>query len=386
MRLEIGDPERKDGTAPLILDAITDTRTLEQLSSDELAERLATARIVLIGESHTDINFHRVQLRLIQALHEAGRRVLIGLEMYPYTKQEFLDNWIEGRYSEQGFLDLSGWYESWGYHWNYYRDIFLFARTNRLPMIALNTPREVISAVGKEGLESLTEEQREHLPPEVDTDSDEHFALFKAFFDDEDFHASMSDEQWRSMFEAQCAWDATFGYNALQALEKTDDPDAVLVVLVGSGHTAYDLGIQRQIANWSEIEVRTVIPISIRGRDEREPITEVQASYADFVWGLPAEDYPIYPSLGLSTRSAGDDEARRTVIFIAEDSVAERAGFKMGDTLLSMDGQPLPDRQTFARLMAEKRWADRTMIRVLRDGSEIDLEVSFRREPETFEE
>ena len=387
LRLEIGDPERSGRTVPLTLDAITDTRTGELLDPEELAERLSSARIVLIGESHTDINFHRVQLRVIRALREAGREVLIGLEMYPYTKQEYLDNWVEGRYTEKGFLDLSGWYDSWGYNWNYYSDIFHLARNHGLPMIALNTPREVISAVGKQGLENLSEEQREQLPPEVDTDSEQHYELFKAFFDDADqFHASMDETQWRAMFAAQCSWDATFGYNALKVLETHQAPEVVLVVLVGSGHAAYDLGIQRQIANWSDVEVRTVIPISIRGRDDTEQIEEVQASYADFLWGLPAEDYPIYPSIGLSTRSAGDDEARRTVIFIAEDSVGERAGFQIGDTLLTMDGQPLPNSQTFARLMADKRWGDSTVIRVAREGSELDIEVQLRRTPELFEE
>lgn len=387
LELEVGDPARRDQKAALVLDAITDTRTGELLSPEELAEELASARIVLVGESHTDINFHRVQLRIIQALRQAGRTVLVGLEMYPYTKQEFLDNWVEGRYTEEGFLDLSDWYESWGYHWNYYRDIFLYSRQHGVPMYALNTPRDVIAAVRKQGLENLTEEQREHLPPEVDTESDEHFELFKAFFDDDDeFHASMSDEQWRSMFEAQCSWDATFGYNALQVLESHEDPQTVLVILVGSGHTAYDLGIQRQVANWSDIKIRTVIPISVRGRDEREPVAEVQASYADYLWGLPAEEYPIYPSIGISTRSAGDEETRRTVIYVAEDSVAEAAGFQLGDLLLSMDGHPLPDRKTFARLMSEKRWGDQTVIRVERENGDIDLEVPLRRQPEAPEE
>jgi uncharacterized iron-regulated protein len=371
----------------VVLDAITDTRTGELLSPEELAAELGSARIVLVGESHTDINFHRVQLRIIQALRLAGRRVLVGLEMYPYTKQEFLDNWVKGRYTEEGFLDLSDWYESWGYHWNYYREIFLYSRQHGVPMYALNTPREVIAAVRKQGLENLTEEQREHLPPEVDTESDEHFELFKAFFDEEDeFHASMTDEQWQSMFAAQCSWDATFGYNALRVLESYEDPQTVLVILVGSGHTAYDLGIQRQVANWSDIQIRTVIPISVQGRDDEEPIVEVQASFADYLWGLPAEEYPIYPSIGISTRSAGDDETRRKVIYVAEDSVGEAAGFQLGDLLLSMDGHPLPDRKTFARLMSEKRWGDRTVIRVQREDSEIDLRVDLRRQPEVPEE
>jgi uncharacterized iron-regulated protein len=307
-RMEIGDPARKTHKADLVLDAITDTRTGELLSPAQLADRLADRRIVFMGESHTDIFFHRAQFQIIEALQNAGREVLIGLEMYPYTKQDLLDNWVAGRYTEEGFLEISRWYEAWGYHWDYYRSIFMFAKENGIPMYGLNTPREVIAAVRKQGFEELTEEQMAQMPPAVDTDNAEHMELFKAFFEDEDFHASMTDEQWQGMFDAQCTWDATFGNNALKALEKHPDSNAILVVLVGSGHVTYDLGIQRQIAQWEQIPMATVIPINVED-GEGQIIAEVQASYADFLWGMPPVTDPIYPS-HLHRRRFGGREGR----------------------------------------------------------------------------
>ncbi len=100
--MEVGDPARKDQKAALVLDAITDTRTGDLLSADEMAQLLADKRLVLVGESHTDINFHRAQLGIIKALHDSGRQVLLGLEMFPYTKQEFLTAWSSGEYTERG--------------------------------------------------------------------------------------------------------------------------------------------------------------------------------------------------------------------------------------------------------------------------------------------
>ena len=325
LTMEIGDPARKKSKkAPLVLDAITDTRTGELLSPAELAARLEGTSLVLMGESHTDVNFHEAQLQIIEALHEAGRKVIVGLEMYPHTKQEFLDNWYKGRYTEEGFLGIPQWYDAWGYHWNYYGPIFLFARDNGLPMYGLNTPREVIASVRKKGFDELTEEEQELMPPSVETDSAEHLELFKSYFEDEDFHASMTDEQWKAMFDAQCTWDATFGHNALKVFEKYPDPDVVLVVLVGSGHTTYDLGIQRQIKQWDEdLTIATVIPIPVQEWDEEEPIAEVQASYADFIWGMPRTTDPIYPTLGISTRSTGD-EGQRTVIYVTRHPWAQR--------------------------------------------------------------
>ena len=140
LHLAIGDPARKDRQVPVMLDTIIDTSSGQPVMPDELAARLRTTQLLLIGESHTSMEFHKVQLQVIRALNEAGRRVLIGLEMFPYTEQRSLDNWREGLLTEDGFVKLARWYEHWGYHWLYYRDIFVYARDHRLQMTAVNAP------------------------------------------------------------------------------------------------------------------------------------------------------------------------------------------------------------------------------------------------------
>ena len=378
--LPIGDPERSQSEVPISLDTIVDTRSGEELTPGQLALRLADRRLVIVGESHTDHEFHQVQLRVIQELHRAGRQVLIGLEMYPYTQQTYLDGWISGHYTEQGFLDRSSWYESWIYHWNYYREIFLFARDHGLPMIAINAPREVVREVRKKGFDKLTDEEAAHIPNEIDTDSDEHRRLFKAFFDDDDpMHAMLSEQQWEGMFRAQCTWDATMGFNAVRALEERGDDEAVMVVLIGSGHVAYGLGIERQARRWSDGAMASLIPIPIED-DEGEAVTAVQASYADYLWGLPPEGDPLYPSLGLSTTEI-EGEKLRKVIHVSEESVAERSGFEIGDVLLAMEGVALVGREPLNRVMAALRWGDMATFRIRRGDEERELAVHFRRQP-----
>ena len=101
--LAIGDAERRTRDARVVLDGITDTATGEVLSANQLVSRLRDTRLLLAGESHTTADFHRVQLRVIRALHESGRKVMIGLEMFPYTEQKSLDNWRDGLLTEAGF-------------------------------------------------------------------------------------------------------------------------------------------------------------------------------------------------------------------------------------------------------------------------------------------
>jgi uncharacterized iron-regulated protein len=385
LRLSLGDPARKNKESKVVLDGVTVTATGELLNPRDVVARLGGTRLLFVGESHTTIDFHRVQLKMIEELQRAGKRVFIGLEMYPSTEQRYLDDWCRGFYSESGFLQMSHWYKNWGYQWNYYRDIFLFARDHGLRMFALNAPREVVSAVGKKGLANLTPEERGHIAPKIDTSSEEHLALFKAFFAETmGMNSMMSDDRIAPMFASQCTWDATMGYNAVQALNEFGDENTVMVVLIGSGHVAYNLGIQRQAALWYDRPMASLIPIQVV--DERDrTVDTVQSSYADYLWGVPGERSPLYPELGATTTDV-PGETRRRVIAVGPDSPAKLGGFQTGDVLLTMDGIPLPDAEAINQQMAGKRWGDSavyTVRRLSKEGApqEIGLKVDFRRRP-----
>ena len=383
----VGDPARKDKYAPLVLDGITDTRTSEVITPAVLVKRLEGTSLLFVGEEHTSVEFHAVQLRILQELVRSGRKVLLGLEMYPYPEQRFLDDWGAGRYTEEGFLDLSRWYKNWGYNWNYYRDIFVLARDRKVPIFALNVPREVVSAVRKKGFEGLTEEEARYVPKKIDFDSAEHKKLFRSFFDDEkdSMHGQMTDAQWDGMFQAQCTWDAVMGHNAVEALKKRGGLGAIMVVLIGQGHVAYDLGAARQAAIGFDGKIASVIPVPVL-TDKREP-TKVRASYASFIWGIPREDDAPYPSLGLSTRE-GKEKPGLAVIDVQKKSVAEACGVALGDELAAFDGASVPDKESLARFMAGKRWGDEVRLSVKRGGEEKALVCNLRRtseEPERAE-
>jgi hypothetical protein len=88
LHLAVGDPARKDKEATVVLDGITDTRTGEVIAPAELPKRLAGVRLLLVGESHTDMDYHRCELRVVQELTRSGRPVILGLEMYPLHRAE----------------------------------------------------------------------------------------------------------------------------------------------------------------------------------------------------------------------------------------------------------------------------------------------------------
>ena len=115
--------------------------------------------------------------------------------------------------------------------------------------------------------------------------------------------------------------------------------------------------------------------------DERRPARgKVQASYANFVWGLPPSTDPLYPSVGISTPEQKSGE-RYKVIMVGKESPAAAAGFQVGDELVSIDGVAYTDKETVNRLMAGKRWGDAVDYKVMRNGQEQALTVHLRRQP-----
>jgi uncharacterized iron-regulated protein len=377
-RLPIGDPARKDRLLPVAIDTILDTSTGATVVPDDLPARLKDVHLVLVGESHTSAEFHRVQLQVIQALQRSGRRVLVGLEMYPYTQQAALDAWHAGTGTEQEFVDGSKWYEHWGYHWNYYRDIFRFTRESKIRMFALNAPREVVSAVRKKGFRNLTPEEAAHIPTDIDMGGDDYLALFKAEMNaGGNPHPGMTDDALRGMLSAQATWDATMAWNAVKSLEASGDPNAIMVVLVGSGHVVYGLGIERQARRYFKGGVSTIVPVPVMD-DEQKPIPEVRASYANFTWGVAGEVESVYPSLGISLVPM---PGGRSVLDVQKDTVGQRAGLKVGDLVTTIDGQSVTGKETWNRVMAGKNWGDVVTLGLKRGTEETTLAIPLRRSP-----
>ncbi len=380
LHLPIGDPARRDRDVPVVLDGITETAGGTLLTPAELPARLTSARILFVGEEHVSVESHAVELGAVRELVRAGRRVSLGLEMYPASAQEALDDWTAGKTSEAEFVERSGWLRHWSYNWGYYRDIFLFARNNGVRLFGVNVPPEVVSTVGRKGIEALAPEQKALLPPRVDWDDAELKRLFRASFDEDEFHGALSGEMLDRMVQAQATWDAAFGWNAARAAKAASDPKSIIVVLLGRGHVLYGRGAERQARLWFDGKTASLVSVAVSDRDKGQcNIRSVRASLADFVWGVPEEDSTLYPLPGFSTRWV-QTENLPEVIQVDKKSSAARAGVKVGDRLVELDGRPAADREAIHRVFAEKRWGDSVRLAVRRGSETVALELKLRRE------
>lgn len=380
-QLSIGDPARRDRRVTPVLGAIVDTTRNETIDATELARRLAETRVLFIGEEHTNGEFHRVQQQTIEALHAAGRRVIIGLEMFPWTPQPALERWSAGLLTEEAFLDESRWYEVWSHHWGLYRDIFNFARQKRLRLVGINAPREIVRTVrSTRGFEGLAAEARAQLPAVIDRENLEHRRLVNSYFDAEDpLHAKMSPEAQEGVYLAQLTWDAAMGWQAGRALSVPEDPREIVVVLIGAGHVAYDLGAARHVPPTIAGRVASLIPVTL---DPALGIgsKQVSAAYANYIWGVPRTPQPTLPVFGVSLMGRLGKEPTQ-VIQLEARSPAATAGVQLGDILRRLDGVPITSAAVLQRRVGTYQWGDSAMLELERAGESVRLRVDFRRSP-----
>jgi uncharacterized iron-regulated protein len=241
------------------------------LSLPEIVEDLIQARLVFVGELHTYQSHHHAQLETIRALKQADVSVAIGLEMFRRDSQSDLDRWVEGDLGEKEFQKV--YYKNWNYPWSLYRDIFLYARDHKIPMIGLNVPPEVTRQVAREGFDSLTPEQRGDLPMVTCRVDPEYMAFIRRSLAMHG-HGGLD---FTRFCEAQLVWDTAMAWSLLGFLEK--NRNSTVVVIAGSGHS-WKRGIPAQVGSRSDVPSRVILP-EITGRVDREHTT---VNEADYVW------------------------------------------------------------------------------------------------------
>lgn len=228
------------------------------------------ARLVLVGEHHTDPAHHAAQLKVIRALDDQAIPVSIGLEMFRKDQQVALDNWVSGKIDETDFETI--YLDNWNYPWQLYRGIFIYARDRKIPMVGLNVPKGITRQVARQGFASLSDAQRGELEGVTCNITREYRDFIRSAFGAHG-HGNMD---FIRFCEAQLVWDTAMAINAVNHLKQ--HPDRVMVLLAGSGH-ARKMGIPYQVNSRSKMRFVSLLPYTAEIFD---PDT-LSAADADFI-------------------------------------------------------------------------------------------------------
>lgn len=263
----------------LMENTILQTDDAAVLSAEGLFAELDAARVIYVGESHTNPFHHAIQLEVIKSLAERTDNLTIGMEMFDHTYQPVLDAWCAGEMDETTFLERTHWYANWRFDFRLYRDILEYAKEKRLRIIALNIPFCIPPKIRIGGIASLTDSDRRHLPDIVDTTNAAHRAYVESIFK---MHALPGGTRFEYFYEAQCVWEDAMAQAVADHLR-----DGKMVVLVGNGHIIHKFGIPDRAFARNPAPFKTIYLASV-GDD-------AELNFADYLWATPETPMPRMP-------------------------------------------------------------------------------------------
>lgn len=395
-RLPIGDTNKKYNFCTVKLDKIFNTNTNKESAFDEMINDLKQKRIVMIGESHTNQLHHDVQFEVIRGLVESGKPVVLALEMFNPGQNDALALWSSGKTDPDTFLEQTDFLTTWSHNYRYYKPIFDYCREKQIPIYGTNAERKYASKINMGGLSSLTDEDLQILPY-IDTANVEHKFLINVMMDGMD--ASMP-KQFVNMYAAQCLWDAAMGEGAIEAAKK--HPEATIVVLAGSGHVVYNLGIGRIIKDKSDLPFASVVTVDIPNKTNHSgmdkvnkdpekdkntttisphsmgmmsmdgtPSRTVIRSYADYLFGKSEVKQEKYPSFGFSLKDTESSEYLIDKIF--PQTVAYENGLQKGDLIQFVDGKSFDNLFELKKYLHFKNWDEEITFKIQRDSESKEI-------------
>ena len=246
-----------------------DLQVNQEVTRAKVVERLQASRIVLVGEYHKTVRHHQAQLDVIKMLHQSGKPIAIGMEMFRNDSQAELDQWVSGELSEDAFQPIFD--DNWNHGWQFYRDILVYARNQMIPVIGLNVPRDITRQVARDGFQSLSAEQKAALSDITCRVDAEYMAYIRKAYGSH-AHGNLD---FIYFCEAQLVWDNAMTTHALAYLKKK--PDVVMVILAGTGHVRKQ-AIPAQILKRQTLPMTVILP-EVPGHIERNRVDHNDADF-----------------------------------------------------------------------------------------------------------
>lgn len=314
--------ESEQGMRTLLASEITAVELPRLTTAALIVEKAGAKDIVYVGEHHDRFDHHRVQYQVIRSLYKKNKKLAIGMEMFQKPFQKALDDYISGTIDEKTFLKKTEYFKRWVFDYNLYREILLFARENRIPVIALNIQKEIVTKVSKDGLQALSREDMKDLPEDMDLADLDYRERLRTVFEK---HAGSESRNFDFFYQSQVLWDESMAHNLSDFMTK--NPGYQVVVLAGSGHMAFGSGIPRRAHR-------------INGKDYAVILNsdDIETDVADYI--LYPSPLPFSESLKLGVMLKEEKKAV-SISGFSSDSIAEKAGLRADDVVLSLDNEKI---------------------------------------------
>ncbi len=335
------------------------------------------ARIVYVGETHDNPAAHRVQLAVLKAMSERWPgQVSLGMEMLIPAQQPVLDRWTAGELDEKEFLKQSDWYSVWRADFALYRDLLLFARDHRIPLVGLNADDALVKAVSRSAPGEMTPEDQAKLP-QMDMSDPYQTAFVEALFGG---HAA-GENRLAGFQRVQTLWEETMAENVVRHLQTFSGDTQRMVILAGGNHIRYGFGIPRRVFRRLPVSYVLVGSEEIALQEGKTPQTmdvtlpRFPMPPYDFVAFTVYEELPERVKLGVRME---EQEGKVVVLGVIPGSTADKGGIREGDIIRTLNGETITENFDLIYAIGQRKKGDQAVVGVERGGETLKLPVEFQ--------
>jgi uncharacterized iron-regulated protein len=248
------------------LGKITDLRSGESLSPEQLLSRLAAQPRVIVGEKHDNPYHHQIELWLVENLPQRRPQGSVLMEMINPSQQAKVSQvkqWLQGnpRVRDSRVAELIDWQPGW--KWPLYGDLTMAAMRAPYPLWSANLDRDEIMAfyqqpVFPQGQLSVRPAVQKALEETIRTSHG----------------GKIEPQQLHAMLAIQQQRDRRMAERLLAA------PTPALLI-AGGYHASKSVGVPLHVQDLQPTALPTVLMLA-------EPGVPVDKQVADYLWVTPA--------------------------------------------------------------------------------------------------
>ncbi|WP_329908961.1 ChaN family lipoprotein [Serratia quinivorans] len=248
------------------LGKITDLRSGESLSPEQLLTRLAAQPRVIVGEKHDNPYHHQIELWLVENLPQQRPQGSVLMEMINPSQQAKVSQvkqWLQGnpRVRDERVAELIDWQPGW--KWPLYGDLTMAAMRAPYPLWSANLDRDEIMAfyqqpVFPQGQLSVRPAVQKALEETIRTSHG----------------GKIEPQQLHAMLAIQQQRDRRMAERLLAAPTPT-------LLIAGGYHASKSVGVPLHVQDLQPTALPTVLMLV-------EPGVQVDKQVADYLWVTPA--------------------------------------------------------------------------------------------------
>jgi len=185
-----------------------------------------------------------------------------------------------------------------------------------------------------------------------------------------------------NIYNAQKCWDVIMAESMRQFLAKKEFKGYKGVIVAGSNHVAYKLGIPFRYKKADKrVTVTTIVPVLMieeKKEDEDEedphanpmiqmmgkslnPAVTFSRGIADYVFCAFQPLNRHFPVFGFTLK---ETDGKLKVTRVAKDSIAGKNGIKKGDQITGIDGVDVSTLEQLRLIIHQKKWDDSINVKV----------------------